>query len=614
MDILKYIKAISFARPSEKPKSTVQPSPTLEKRDDITPIESRLIPMRARVGRPAQVTSLSSHSSIPGPASLLPNSPTKDIIYGSEKLTESIKVYDAMKRNKIYAKDCSYQHLEKILKENTAGFSQEEYLKALLCHDIPDSVRPFNLFFRLMQANCHVSLTIRDIWLDWLSQPTDPVYKSLLSQVIRIKDPSSKKSLLEWSGNTDFPKARNIKYWIEKVLPDETFKNLPEESETASSMTSVPHHQINPRKRRRNHHQIGLRDEQKKRQKKSMPPVTLPAYLPEDYSCSPTHGHQPTKETPELLPQNPENPGSAYILNPLSSRISATDLIKICKRGKKDQRAVLQYFNELTTLGFTSHQIIRIAVRDGGANNLAAVSHHFSQLTKLGFTITQIVQMVSHTGGSLNLKAVCQDFQQFKVLGFTHDHLVRIVAHAGGSNNLQKVKDCFGSLSHLGHEIIVRMAAHIGGSGNLQAFLDESASLRKSGFSQDQIIGMASHIGGSKNLKAVIRHFDTLRQWEFTHDQIAKIASNNGGSKTIETVISYRKELELLKLGPDKIVQMVSHTGGSKNLQSFIASREALIQSGFTPEQIFNLAAWRIGSKNIKAVLDSFTFSQDYGF
>ena len=311
MDILKYIKATSSARPSEKPKSTVQPSPTLEKRDDITPIESRLIPMRARVGRPAQVTSLSSHSSIPGPASLLPNSPTKDIIYGSEKLTESIKVYAAMKRNKIYAKDCSYQHLEKILKENTAGFSQEEYLKALLCHDIPDSVRPFNLFFRLMQANYHVSLMIRDIWLDWLSQPTDPVYKSLLSQVIRIKDPSSKKSLLEWSGNTDIPKARNIKYWIEKVLPDETFKNLPEESETASSMTSVPHHQINPRKRRRNHHQIGLRDEQKKHQKKSMLPVTLPAYLPEDYGCSPTHGHQPTKETPELLPQNPENPGSA---------------------------------------------------------------------------------------------------------------------------------------------------------------------------------------------------------------------------------------------------------------------------------------------------------------
>ena len=76
-------------------------------------------------------------------------------------------------------------------------------------------------------------------------------------------------------------------------------------------MTSVPHHQINPRKRRRNHRQIGLPDEQKKRQKKPMLPVTLPAYLPEDYEWSPPHGQQPAEETPELLPQNPEYSSSA---------------------------------------------------------------------------------------------------------------------------------------------------------------------------------------------------------------------------------------------------------------------------------------------------------------
>ena len=132
-----------------------------------------------------------------------------------------------------------------------------------------------------MQANYDFPVISRDIWLDWLSQPTDPVYKSLLSQVIRIKDPSSKKSLLEWSGNTDSTKAHDIKAWIKKVLPDEAFENLPKESEIAASMTSVPHHPINPRKRRRNRHQIGLRDEQKKHQKKSMLPVTLPAFLPD---------------------------------------------------------------------------------------------------------------------------------------------------------------------------------------------------------------------------------------------------------------------------------------------------------------------------------------------
>ena len=120
MDILEYIKATSFARPSEKPQSTVLPSPTLEKRDDITPIESRLIPIRHPAARPAQVTSLSSHSSIPGPASLLPNSPTKDIAYGTENLIE--KVYDAMKRNKIYAKECSYRHLKKIPQREHSGF------------------------------------------------------------------------------------------------------------------------------------------------------------------------------------------------------------------------------------------------------------------------------------------------------------------------------------------------------------------------------------------------------------------------------------------------------------------------------------------------------------
>ena len=440
MDILEYIKTTSFARPSEKPQSTVQPSPTLEKRDDITPIESHLIPMSHPVARPTQVTSLSSHSSIPGPASLLPNSPTKDIAYGteklvdkielrprnrhqiglpdeqkkhtdtetnsqeikpaqtltissshrqdrfhcdftgcrkhfehkytltrhkkihtnvkkfrcdvhgcdqryrenqhlkkhksiahsipgptsllpnsptkditygSEKLTESIKVYEAIKRNKLYARNCRFQHLKKILKGNTAGFSQEEYLKALL-DPIPNTVRqPFNLFFRLMRVGYNLSALSRDIWFEWLSQPTDPVYKSLLSQVIRITDPRSKESLLKWSVNTDSTQARDIKAWIKKVLPDETFENLPKESEIASSMTSVPHHPINPRKRRRNRHQIGLPDEQKKRQKKPMPSAALPAFLPEDCKWSPSHGHQPAQETPELLPQNSADPGSS---------------------------------------------------------------------------------------------------------------------------------------------------------------------------------------------------------------------------------------------------------------------------------------------------------------
>ena len=177
MDILEYIKGTSFARPSEKPKGTVQPSPTVEKRDDIKPIESRLIPMAHPVSRPAQVTSLFSPSSIPRPASLSPNSPTKDIAYETEKLIEKIKqigktyiekvyteikiekialmkkVFYAMKGNKLNTRNCPDHHLEKILKENTAGFNQEEYLKALLGHDIPDVVKPFNLFFQMMQTN-----------------------------------------------------------------------------------------------------------------------------------------------------------------------------------------------------------------------------------------------------------------------------------------------------------------------------------------------------------------------------------------------------------------------------------------------------------------------------
>ena len=149
MDISEHIKTTSFARPSEKPKSTVQPSPILEKRDDITPIESRLIPMRHPVARPAQVTSLSSHSSIPGPASLLPKSPTKDIAYGTEKLMEKIERMD-----KVYAKN--YSHLKKIIKENTVGFSQEEYLKALMGHDIPNVFfQPFNIFFRINADESH---------------------------------------------------------------------------------------------------------------------------------------------------------------------------------------------------------------------------------------------------------------------------------------------------------------------------------------------------------------------------------------------------------------------------------------------------------------------------
>ena len=257
MDILEYIKGASFARPSEKPKGT----PTLEKRDGIKPIESRLIPMAHPVSRPAQVTSLCSPSSIPGPASLSPNSPTKDIAYETEKLIEKIKqigktyiekvyteikiekialmekVFYAMKGNKLYARNCPSHHLEKILKENTAGFNQEEYLKALLGHDIPYAVQPFNLFFQMMQANQNLRVVIRDLWLDWLSQPTDPGYKSLLSQVIRIKDPRSKKSLLEWSGNTNTPKARHIKAWIKKIIPNETFENLPEESDLSSPIS-----------------------------------------------------------------------------------------------------------------------------------------------------------------------------------------------------------------------------------------------------------------------------------------------------------------------------------------------------------------------------------------
>ena len=183
------------------------------------------------------------------------------------------KVYIAICNGKLNAKTCP--HLKKILKENTAGFNQEEYLQAyLLSHDASYRIRPFNLFFRMMTKHTNLTISTRNLWLDWFRKPTGSTYKSLLLQVLSIKDPRTKESLLEWSSNTDSNKARDVKAWIKTVLPNETFENLPEESEIASSMTSVPHHQINTRKRRRP-------DEQKERQKKPMSPEALPAFLPE---------------------------------------------------------------------------------------------------------------------------------------------------------------------------------------------------------------------------------------------------------------------------------------------------------------------------------------------
>ena len=58
-----------------------------------------------------------------------------------------------------------------------------------------------------------------DLWLDWLSQPTNPVYKSLLSQVIRIKDPAVKNHY--WNGQAILILIKHmiLKPGFKKVFP-----------------------------------------------------------------------------------------------------------------------------------------------------------------------------------------------------------------------------------------------------------------------------------------------------------------------------------------------------------------------------------------------------------
>ncbi|GEM_PF-4287595 len=140
---------------------------------------------------------------------------------------------------------------------------------------------------------------------------------------------------------------------------------------------------------------------------------------------------------------------------------------------KNGIKGVLEYTNLLSPQ-FTHDQIIFIAFRHGGYQNLKAIDQKKDVLNAYGFTTDNIVKITGSMGGSKNVNAVLLNIDALFALHLTPTHIAQIVGHPGGSGTIKAVLKAANSFITLNFtpDDIARLAGTPKGSKNIAAFLE----------------------------------------------------------------------------------------------------------------------------------------------
>lgn len=116
------------------------------------------------------------------------------------------------------------------------------------------------------------------------------------------------------------------------------------------------------------------------------------------------------------------------------------DRLIIRPSSKNNVIALVKEHNDLIALltpdSMSHSELIRVAARDGGGNNLSALKELYANLKAKGLSSEQIVRMASNNGGSQNLKAVTENMAALQELGCSSVNVVRFVSFNGGAKNL----------------------------------------------------------------------------------------------------------------------------------------------------------------------------------
>ncbi|MDP3269669.1 MAG: hypothetical protein Q8M40_11585, partial [Legionella sp.] len=302
---------------------------------------------------------------------------------------------------------------------------------------------------------------------------------------------------------------------------------------------------------------------------------------------------------------------------------------------------VLIPLHQLSQVGFTAADLVRVVSHNGGAHNLQALCDllapvvdasgawqyadellltPLNQLTQAGFTTAGLIDVVSHDGGSKNLQALCDllvpvvdasgawqypdevlltPLHQLTQAGFTAADLIGVVSHHGGAKNLQALCDL--------------LAPVVDASGDWQyadgVLLTPLHQLTQTGFSAADLIGIVSHDGGSKNLQALCALLapvvDASGAWQYAD----------------EVLLTPLHQLTQAGFSAANLIGVLSHGGGSRNLQALCdllvpvgdvsGEPEALLtplhqltQAGFSSANLIGVLSHGGGSRNLQALCD----------
>lgn len=151
-------------------------------------------------------------------------------------------------------------------------------------------------------------------------------------------------------------------------------------------------------------------------------------------------------------------------LTEIGYTIEQTDKLILRPSARKGIEGVLNYTDKLFPQ-FTHQQIIALAIRHGGYQNLRTVVETQERLITYGFSTDDIVRIAGNMGGSKNVIAVLFRIEALRELYLTPSHIAKIAGHPGGSSIVEaviKAKKTFIALGFTADDIVRLAGTHYG--------------------------------------------------------------------------------------------------------------------------------------------------------
>ena len=239
--------------------------------------------------------------------------------------------------------------------------------------------------------------------------------------------------------------------------------------------------------------------------------------------------------------------------------------------------------------------LMRIADKECGGQNLLAVALLIDWFELHRFTAADVLAMAAHEGGFSNVFAARLCAPALEAAGYSRADVARMAAHRSGRGAaaVTAVNDSLAELEVLGmapQQVNALLAGH-GGLHSLLAAktLGVGQLVRALGFTPAQVAQL-----GPNSMGAVQRSVGALKAMELGAGQVVRIATQGG----LEGILSVRRHLPTLqglRFAAEDVVELVGRAGGWEDLVAVACCSSALQLLEFAPEHVIQTARHAAG-------------------